>query len=121
VEYLQASALIVGGLVVLAWVISAKRMTPAQIDSVMPVQSFLAFALVIIGASWIMRGPLRVFHGPTLVVIALAGLSYGAVAGGACLAFPKKVPKPVQGFVGTFCLFAGVLLLLFQLRVIKPM
>lgn len=113
--------LIVGGLVVLAWVVVAKRLTQAQIESIVPAQGFSAIVLVVIGVSWLIRGPFRVFHGPALVGIALVGVSYGAVAGGACLAFPKQTPKPLQAIVGSFCLAAGVLLLLFQLRVIKPM
>jgi len=113
--------LIVGGLVVLAYIIVAKRLTPQQIESIVPVQGFSAIVLAVIGVSWLIRGPFRVFHGPALVAFALVGVSYGAVAGGACLAFPKQAPKPVQVIVGSFCLVAGVLLLLFQLRVIKPM
>jgi hypothetical protein len=120
-EYLHASVLISGGLVVLAWVITSSRLTSEQRSMLMPVQSFTAVALLCTGAMWLIRGPLRVFDGPPLVVIAAVGVSYGAIAGGACLALSKQIPKPVQALVGVLLLFAGVLLLLFQLRVIKPM
>lgn len=119
-EYLHASALIAGGLVVLAWVIASSRLTPDQVEALLPVQSFTAVALLCTGAMWLIRGPLRVFDGPPLVVVAAVGVSYGAIAGGACLALSKQIPKLVQALVGVLCLLAGVLLLLFQLRVIKP-
>lgn len=113
--------LIVGGVLMLAWILARARLTPEQIERLTPVQGFTAIVLLVIGASWVMRGPLRPFHGPTLVAIALAGVSYGALAGGACLAFPKQMPRPIQAITGTLCLVAGALLLLFQLRVIKPL
>ena len=77
-EYLHASILIAGGLVVLAWVIVANRLTPDQRETLMPVQSFTAVALLCTGAMWLIRGPVRVFDGPPLVVIASVGVSYGA-------------------------------------------
>ena len=109
-----------GGIVVLAWVLLEKRLTAEQIESVMPVQAFLAIANIVMGVSWIIRGPLRVFSGPVLLVVALVGLSYGAVGSGACLVWPRQTPRPVQAIAGTLALVAGVLLVLFQLRIIKP-
>ena len=120
VEYLQASLLIAGGIVLIAWIALAKRVTPAQLDSVLPLQGFLAISLLVTGGSWLAKGPLRILHGPPLIVVALAGISYGAVAAGACLAFPRHTPKPLQLIVGAFTLVAGTLVLLLQLRVIKP-
>ena len=118
--YLQASLLIASGLVVIAWLAFGRRLSPEQIEAVMPVQAFLAIATAVTGLSWIIRGPLRIFSGPVLLVVALVGLSYGGALVGACLAFPHKTPKPVQAIAGSLALVAGVLLLLFQLRVIKP-
>jgi hypothetical protein len=114
VTHLSAALLIVGGLVLVA------AFTPyAARASFDAGRAFLAMALVVLGASWIIRGPARPFHGPTLVVIAALGTSYGAVAAGIGLAFPVQTPKLVQGALGMFCATAGVLLLLFAYRVIK--
>ena len=115
-ENLTAALLIVGGLTLLA---SFTRY--AAHETLAPVRAFLAMILVVIGVSWIIRGPTRPFHGPLLLKLALIGVSYGAVAAGAALAFPKEIPKPAHGVVGAFCVIAGVLLLLFAFRVIKPM
>ena len=112
--------LIASGVVVIAWLVLAKRLTHEHIEAVMPVQAFLAIATAVTGLSWIIRGPLRIFSGPVLLVVAMVGLSYGAVGIGACLAFPHKAPKPLQAIAGSLVLVAGVLLVLFQLRVIKP-
>ena len=117
--YLQASLLIAAGIVVIAWLVLAKRLTRDQIDAITPVQGFLALATAVTGVSWLIRGPLRVFDGPVLLVVALAGISYGAALVGVCLALPHKLPRPVQAFAGSLALVAGVLLVLFQLRVIK--
>ncbi|MBA3501515.1 MAG: hypothetical protein M4D80_34375 [Myxococcota bacterium] len=119
-EYLQASLLTVGGIVLIAWVALAKRVTPAQLDSVLPMQGLLAIALLVTGGSYLIKGPLRILQGPPLLVVAFAGISYGAVAAGACLAFPRQTPKPLQVLVGAFSVVAGTLVLLLQLRVIKP-
>ena len=118
-ESLQAVLLIASGLVMLVTVVLGKRL--ASLEALTPVQAFTAFALLVTGVSWLIRGPTRMFHGPPLVVVALAGVSYGAVVGGACLAFPAQTPRAVHALAGTFCVAAGVLLLLFQLRIIKPM
>jgi hypothetical protein len=114
VANLSAALLIVGGLTLLA---AFTRY--ATHDSLAPMQAFLSIALLVIGASWIIRGPFRPFHGPNLVVLAAVGTSYGAVAAGIGLAFPVQTPKLVQGALGTLCVTAGVLLLLFAFRVIK--
>jgi hypothetical protein len=120
VEYLQASLLTAGGIVLIASVALAKRVTPAQLNSLLPVQGFLAIALFVTGGMWLVKGPLRILQGPPLLVVVVAGISYGAVAAGACLAFPKQTPKPLQVLVGAFSVVAGTLFLLLQLRVIKP-
>ena len=120
-EYLQAALLIAGGIVMLAALALAKRFTPHQNESILPVQSFLAIALLVTGISWLIRGPLQVFKGPALLVVVVTGVSYGAVVAGSCLAFPRRAPKPLQVLAGAFTVVAGTLLLLLQLRVIKPM
>ena len=117
-EYLQAALLIAGGIVVLAPL--AKRLTSPQLDSLLPAQGFLALALLVTGVSWLIRGPFKVLQGPPLLVAVLVGVSYGAVLAGACLAFPRRAPRPVQLLAGAFAVVAGTLLLLLQLRVIKP-
>jgi hypothetical protein len=114
VANLSAALLIVGGLTL---IVSFTR--HAAHDSLAPVRALLSVALLVIGAASIMRGPLRPFHGPNLVLIAAIGSSYGAVAGGIGLAFPVQTPRLVQGALGTLCVTAGVLLLLFAYRVIK--
>jgi hypothetical protein len=121
VENLTAALLIAGGVTMLASVAFAGRLTPARREAIAPVQALLATVLLVIGVSWIIRGPTRPFAGPPLVTIALVGVSYGAIAAGVSLAFPKQTPRLVQGAIGTLCVVAGVLLLLFQFRVIKPM
>ncbi len=113
---LSAALLIVGGLTLFA---AFTRY--ATHESLAPARALLSVALVVIGASWIMRGPTRPFHGTTPVALAAIGTSYGAIAGGIGLAFPVQTPKLVQGVLGTLCVTAGVLLLLFAFRVIKPM
>ena len=120
-EYLQASLLIASGIFVIAALVFEKRLNPAQLNSLLPAHGFLAIALLVTGISWLIRGPLRVFSGPPLLVIVFAGLSYGAVVAGVCLAFPRQIPKPLQALAGAFTAVAGTLLLLLQLRVIKPM
>ena len=115
-QNLTAALLIVSGLALAA----AFTRYDAH-EALAPVQAFLAMALLVIGASWIMRGPTRPFHGPLLPALVAIGVSYGAVAAGTTLAFPTKVPKLVHGLLGALCVAAGVLLLLFQLRVIKPL
>jgi hypothetical protein len=120
VEILTAALLIAGGLATLTWVVLAKRLTVDLRESILPPQAGLAVVAFAIGIAGIIRAPLRVFHGPLLVVIALVGASYGAVAVGSCLAFPNRTPKSLQVLIGAFCVAAGVLLLLFQFRVIKP-
>ena len=119
-EILTAALLIAGGIATLSWVIFAKRLTVDRREAIMPVQAGLAVAALAIGLAGIIRAPLRVFHGPLLVVIALVGASYGALAVGSCLAFPNHTPKSLHALIGAFCVAAGVLLLLFQFRVIKP-
>jgi hypothetical protein len=120
VEYLQAALLIAGGIVVIAPLALVHRLTPLQRELLLPAQGFLALALLVTGISWLIRGPFKVLNGPPLLVVVLVGVSYGAIAGGACLAFPRHAPKPLQLLVGAFTVVAGTLLLLLQLRVIKP-
>lgn len=110
VEHLTAALLIVGGLALFA----------GLDERIASVRAFAATALLVLGLSWIIRGPTRVFAGPPLVMLARIGVSYGAVAAAAGLAFPKQVPKPIAIMIGALCVIAGVLLLLFKLRVIKP-
>lgn len=119
-ELLHASLLIAGGAGVVAYLALARARSP-HLDTLLPVQAFLAFAVGAFGAAALMRGPIRIFHGPPLLVFVLAAASYGALACAACLAFPRQVPKPVQAVLGVACGGAGVVLLLLQLRVIKPM
>lgn len=120
-EYLQASLLIAGGIAVIASLVLVKRLTIPQFNSLLPAHGFLAVALLVTGVSWLIRGPLKIFSGPPLLVVVFAGLSYGAVVAGVCLAFPRHTPKPLQAVAGAFAAVAGTLLLLLQLRVIKPM
>jgi len=117
--YLHASLLLAGGIVVVAYLVLARKQS-AHVGTVLPVQAFLAMALFALGAVGLMKGPLRIFHGPPLLVFVLVGASYGALAVGACLAFPERVPKPLQTIFGVVCVGAGVVSMLLQLRVIKP-
>ena len=119
---MQPSLLTAGGIVVISSIVLAKRLTAAQVERMEPVQAFLAIALFVMCLSWLIKGPLKIipWHAPPLVLITMLGVSYGALAGGICLAFPKRAPKPAQALIGTFCVATGVLLLLLQLRVIKP-
>jgi hypothetical protein len=112
--------LVVSGLAVLAWVI-VKSPSAAHIETAMPVQALLAIVALVTGVAWLIKGPLRMFDAPAVLAVAMVGMSYGAVGCGVCLAFPKSVPKPVQALFGTLGVVGGVLLLLLQLRVIKPM
>jgi uncharacterized membrane protein YozB (DUF420 family) len=121
VEHLQAALLIASGIFVIASLVFEKRLTVAQHNSLLPAHGFLAIALLVTGISWLIRGPLRVFSGPPLLVVVFVALSYGAVLAGTCLAFPRQIPKPLQALAGAFTTVAGTLLLLLQLRVIKPM
>lgn len=118
-ETVQAAVLIAGGAMLVALVVLARGASRWP-SALLPVQTFLAMALLALGAATLMRGPLRILHGPPFLVFVLAAASYGAIAGGACLAFPGRVPRSLQTVFGVVCASGGLLLLLLRLRIIQP-
>ncbi len=144
-EYLHALLLIAGGILALsAFIVAKKPEAKAMIDKLVPFQAFIGVALLAIGLVRLLQfGPINSFRllkvWPVLGITVI-GATYGAIVLGFFFGMPqiaKWIPgdsnaetkalelskkiAPFQMIFGVVCLGAGLLVLLFQLGILKPM
>ncbi len=143
-DWLHIILLLAGGVLAISGLIVAKKPdAKATLDKLVPFQAFIGVALLVIGLIRLFQfGPLMVFRMLSmapLLGIAVIGATYGAILLGFLFGMPqiaKWIPgessaenkaselskklAPFQVILGIVCLGAGVLLLLFQLGILKP-
>ncbi len=142
-DWLHIILLLAGGVLAISGLIVAKKPdAKAMLDKLVPFQAFIGVALLAIGLIRLIQvGPLMVFRlvsALPLLGIALIGATYGAVLLGFLFGMPqiaKWIPgessaeqkaselskklAPFQVVLGLVCLGSGVLLLLYQLGILK--
>ncbi|MBA3394321.1 MAG: hypothetical protein H0T89_16870 [Deltaproteobacteria bacterium] len=143
-EYLHGLLLIVGGVLALsAFIIAKKPDAKALLDKVTPFQAFIGVALLVVGLIRLIQiGPINVFRilsVAPLLGITLIGATYGAILLGFLFGMPqiaKWIPgesnaetkatnvakklAPFQMILGVICLVSGLLVILYQLGILKP-
>ena len=108
-QHLHAVILVGGGLVIAA---------PAR-DALAPLRGFFATSLAALALAWLLQGPTRPFHAHPLAAAAAIGATYGALGAVLGLVAPRSIPRALRVIFGIFCAAAGVLLMLFQLRILQ--
>ncbi len=143
-DWLHILLLLAGGVLAISGLIVAKKPdAKAMLDKLVPFQAFIGVALLVIGLIRLIQfGPLMVFRmlsALPLLGLAIIGATYGAILLGFLFGMPqiaKWIPgtssaetkaselskklAPFQVILGIVCLAAGVLLLLYQLGILKP-
>lgn len=143
-EWLHLILLIAGGLLGISGLIIAKKPDAKQhIDKLVPFQAFIGVALIGVGLVQLLRfGPINVFRalgpmpivGLTLIAGIFGGILLGFLFGmpqiskwipgesnaeNKAMEFSKKI-APYQMILGLVCLGAAALMLLLELKILKP-
>lgn len=140
---LHAILLILGGVLALsAFIVAKKPEARALIAKLTPFQAFIGVALLVISLiALIDVGPINAFRilaAAPLFGIAVIGSTYGGILLGFCFGMPqiaKWLPgkssaettalnlsrklAPFQMIIGILCLVAGVLVLLYELHILR--
>jgi len=143
-DWLHILLLLAGGVLAISNLIVAKKPdAKALIDKLVPFQAIIGVALLAIGLLRLIQvGPINTFRGfsvAPLLSLTLIGALWGAILLGFLFGMPqiaKWIPgessaetkatelskklAPFQVILGLVVLGAGVLMLLFQLRILKP-
>jgi len=143
-DWLHILLLLAGGILAISSLIVAKKPdAKAMIDKLVPFQAIIGVALLGIGLLRLIQvGPINTFRFLSvspLLGITLIGALWGAIVLGFLFGMPQiakwmpgesgaetkamdlsKKLVPFQTIIGVIVLASGVLMLLFQLRILKP-
>jgi len=143
-DWLHIILLLAGGILAISSLIVAKKPdAKAMIDKLVPFQAIIGVALLGIGLLRLIQvGPINTFRFLSvspLLGITLIGALWGAILLGFLFGMPQiakwmpgesgaetkamdlsKKLAPFQTIIGVIVLASGVLMLLFQLRILKP-